>query len=195
MIIWLFYIRWSSKWIGKNINVKLNGSNPPIQFHFFPEPVVLTITFDSVVDIYRCVHSNKIYFAVLSMALNLFFSIFQMKFESFTELWLPFGAWKGWCIWRVFLISCNPVHAHASWLLQEAVVRKPANCKELSLEFLECLKDIIQGKSEGIVVHKTQLLRKSFMNGQTAADDVPKDRGSIASKSQFKKIAFKYGNF
>lgn len=85
--------------------------------------------------------------------------------------------------------------ACSSWLLQEAVVRKPANCKELSLEFLECLKDIIQGKSEGIVVHKTQLLRKSFMNGQTAADDVPKDRGSIASKSQFKKIAFKYGNF
>ena len=43
--------------------------------------------------------------------------------------------------------------ACSSWLLQEAVVRKPANCKELSLKFLECLKDIIQDKSEGIVAH------------------------------------------
>ena len=78
-----------------------------------------------------------------------------MKFENFTELWLwPLVNWgmKG----LVYLTSgpdkLQP-SACSSWLLQEAVVTKPANCKELSLEFLECLKDIIQDKSEGIVAH------------------------------------------
>ena len=46
-----------------------------------------------MVDIYRCVHSNKIYFAVLSMALKLFFSIFQN--EIWTFYWIVTLAFWG----------------------------------------------------------------------------------------------------
>lgn len=79
------------------------------------------------------------------MALKLFCSIFQNEIWKFYWIvTLAFWGMKG----LVYLTSgCS------SWLLQEAVVRKPANCKELSLEFLERLKDIIQDKSEGIVAH------------------------------------------
>ena len=79
------------------------------------------------------------------MALKLFFSIFQNEIWKFYWIvTLAFWGMKG----LVYLTSeCS------SWLLHEAVVRKPTHCKELSLEFLECLKDIIQDKSEGIVAH------------------------------------------
>lgn len=55
--------------------MELTGSNPPVQFYYFPE--WFQLTFAPVFDIYRCDHSTKIYFAVLSMALNLSFSILQ----------------------------------------------------------------------------------------------------------------------
>ena len=86
------------------------------------------------------------------MARKLFFCIFQNEIWKFYWIvTLAFWGMKG----LVYLTSgpdkLQPC-ACSSWLL-EAVVRKPANCKELSLEFLERLKDIIQDKSEGIVAH------------------------------------------
>ena len=76
-----------------------------------------------------------------------------MKFENFTEfVTLAFWGMKGLMYFTSGPDKLQP-SACSYWLLQEAVVRKSANCKELSLEFLECLKDIIQDTSEGIVAH------------------------------------------
>ena len=118
-----------------------------------------------------------------------------MKFENFTEfVTLAFWGMKGLMYFTSGPDKLQP-SACSSWLLQEAVVRKSANWKELSLEFLECLKDIIQDTS----------WRDSGSLNSTSAEELyersngswwcPEGQsGSIVSKSQIQKIAFKYGN-